>query len=84
VEIQDAAAAVNAARLLIEQSEGRPGIAGDSEKESVKIVRFVTPDPELLDLPHWKSLAEAGDLQSLGELRDAILAAGHEKVLYES
>jgi len=81
LQMQDATAVVNAAKVLMEQAEGRPGVAGEQDKEHMKIVRFVTPDPKLLDLPKWRRLAETGELEAL---KEAILAAGHEKVLHES
>jgi hypothetical protein len=75
VTIQDSVAAVAAIKVFIEQAEGRPGVAGEEKGETLRITRFVTPHPELLNLPLWREMAETGELEAL---REAILAAGHE------
>ena len=41
VEVLDATAAVNAAKLLLEQLEGRPGIAAGDERQRITVVRDV-------------------------------------------
>lgn len=71
-EVLDAVAATNAIKLLIEQTEGRPGVAGDDGQQAQTIVRYVGP----VDLPALHALAQAGDGAALIA---AVLAAGSQQ-----
>ncbi len=70
--VMDTVAATNAIKLALEQTEGRPGVAGDQADTGLVIRRYSTAATGLEQLPAWQALAEAGDHEALAA---AVLAA---------
>ncbi len=61
-EVLDAVAATNAIKLLIEQTEGRPGVAEQEAAEALAVQRTVYT---AVDAQHALALLDAGDLEQL-------------------
>lgn len=64
VDVQDSAKVMDAIKLTIEQTEGRPGVAGDEGTQGVQITRQV----DHLDAPQLLALLDAGDVTKCREL----------------
>jgi hypothetical protein len=71
LQMMDATAAVNAAKVLMEQAEGRPGVADGQKGQTFTILRTVI-HKEDVHLVEWADLARAGAHE---ELAQAILQA---------
>ncbi len=62
VQVQDATAATNAIKVLIEQTEGRPGVA---EAETLEALTVHRTTYATLDATHALTLLDAGNLEAL-------------------
>ena len=70
VEVQDSIAATNAIRLLIEQVEGRPGVASGEEREPIIVQRTVYAT---VSAEQALALLDAGELDQLrAELQSSL------------
>jgi transcription elongation factor Elf1 len=70
VEIQDSVAAINAAKMFIEQAEGRPGVADQAEADQLVINRTVYTT---VSAEQALALLDAGDLDGLrAELQSSL------------
>lgn len=77
VLVQDANAATNALKLLIEQTEGRPGVAGDDAGQGVTISRVVVAGADATIRDALALMEQGEHEQALAALRAAV----HEQPL---
>jgi hypothetical protein len=62
VAIPDARESVNAAKVLMEQAEGRPGVADGERQETLSVERSME---STVDAGHALALLDAGDYKAL-------------------
>ncbi len=62
VEVQDTPRVLEAVKLVMEQTEGRPGVADQEQAEALAVQRTVYT---AVDAAHALALLDAGDLEQL-------------------